>query len=263
MSRPRGYVGPEYLDLHARLLDASKERSYAFLHLQPGHRVLDVGCGSGTDTLALAALVGPTGLVVGVDYDQDMVAEAERRAAEAGVAARVQHRQADATALPFASDWFDACRSDRVFQHLPDPAGALAEMLRVTRPGGWVTVTDPDWGTLSIDLAETDLERRMTRFLVERCVNNGYSGRQLRRLFTRLRFEDITYRIGHLPLTDYRLARQVLVLDRVEAQALEAGVITRDELARWHASLEAAQREGVFFSCVSGVTVAGRKPATG
>src|SRR5690349_14771966 len=61
MSRPRGYVGPEYLDLHARLLDSSKERSYAFLHLEPGHRVLDLGCGPGTDTLALAALVGPTG----------------------------------------------------------------------------------------------------------------------------------------------------------------------------------------------------------
>ena len=54
------------------------------MHLQPGHAVLDVGCGPGTDTIVLAGLVGPTGRVVGVDSDAAMIAGADRRAGQAG-----------------------------------------------------------------------------------------------------------------------------------------------------------------------------------
>jgi ubiquinone/menaquinone biosynthesis C-methylase UbiE len=73
--------------------------------------------------------VGPTGLVIGADHDPEMVGEADRRAATAGVADRVEHRVGDALALP-----------------LPDPGRALAEMVRVTRAGGRIVGFDTDWG---------------------------------------------------------------------------------------------------------------------
>ena len=259
--QPKGYVDATYLDLHKVLLDRAKRASYELLHLAPGHHVLDVGCGPATDTISLGRLVGPGGEVVGVDYDVEMVDEANRRAAAAGVGAWVKHRQADAAGLPFESNVFDAARSERVFQYLLDPERALAEMARVTRPGGWIVIMDPDWGTLSIDTPETELERRLTRFVVDRCVNNAYSGRRLLRQFKRQGLEDVKVRVGHLPLTSYALAREVLVLDRLEPQALAAGAFTRDQLARLHTSFEEADRAGYFFASVSGVTVAGRKSA--
>ena len=258
---PKGYVDAAYLDLHKVLLGRAKQASYRLLDLAPGHRVLDLGCGPATDTLALGELVGPSGEVVGVDYDAEMVGEANRRAAAAALGAWVKHRQADATALPFAAEVFDAARSERVFQHLLDPEGALAEMIRVTKPGGRIVVSDADWGTLSIDTPEVDLERRLTRFLVDRCVNNAYSGRRLLRQFKRQGIEDVKVRIGHLPLTTYALAREVLVLDRLEPQVLAAGVLSCDELARLHTSFEDAERAECFFGSVSGTTVSGRKPA--
>lgn len=128
-----------------------RQRSVEALQLHPGQRVLDLGCGAATDTLALGRLVGPAGLVRGVDYDLRMVTQAQALARAAGLAEWVSHHHANATALPWADGYFDACRCDAVLQHLLDPELALDEMLRVTRPGGRLVVSDLDWATLSIE----------------------------------------------------------------------------------------------------------------
>ncbi len=87
-----GYVDSSYLDRHAQLLSAAKRRSYELMSVQAGQRVLDVGCGPGTDTLPLADVVGDSGQVYGVDFDPEMIEEANERAATAGIDGRVQHR---------------------------------------------------------------------------------------------------------------------------------------------------------------------------
>jgi ubiquinone/menaquinone biosynthesis C-methylase UbiE len=260
MSPAKGYVDPSYLQATAVILQRAKQRTSALMQIQAGHAVLDVGCGPGTDTIALAQLTGSSGRVVGVDHDAAMIAEAERRATQANVSAWVRHQEADATQLPFAADTFDAVRSERLFQHLRDPEQALVEMVRVTRTGGWVVVLDTDWGTVSIDTAEVDIERRLARVAAERCLYNGYSGRQLYRLFKRQALADLTLETFAYPLLDYALARQIGGLDAVEREALSAGIVTADELQQWRASLERAAAEGVFFGSGSLVLVAGRKP---
>ena len=138
------------------------------MHLEPDLRELDVGCGPGSDTLAISYLVGPAGEVYGVDYDVQMVVQANERALAAGVSARVIRRQAAATALSWQTDFFDASRSERMLQHLRGPDRAFAEMVRVTRPSGWVVVLESDWATFTIDSDEPELERRLVRFLTNR-----------------------------------------------------------------------------------------------
>ena len=73
------------------------------MHIELGHRIPDVGCGPGTDTVPLAQTVGPSGLVVGIDYDQEMIATADQRAEQTGVGDWVKHEHRDATSLPFES----------------------------------------------------------------------------------------------------------------------------------------------------------------
>ncbi len=263
MSSPKGYVDPEYLQATQNLLARLKQRTYACMQIDTGHRVLDVGCGPATDTITLAHLVGPTGQVRGVDYDEAMVAEADQRAEKAGVSAWVKHKCADASSLPFESEHFDACRSERLFQHLFNPAQALSEMARVTKNHGWLVVLDTDWGTGSVDTDEIDIERRLVRFHAEHCHHNGFSGRQLYRLFKQQGLQDVAFEVYPIALTNYTLARQIWVLDRLEMEALAAGIVTQDELSRFQKSLEQADAEGVFFGHGNMVLVCGRKAGQG
>jgi len=260
MPEPRDYIDTKYLNVLADLLKQDKQRTYTLMHLQPGQTVLDVGCGPGTDTIPLAQVVGKSGQVVGVDHDAAMIAEAERRAEQAGCSAWCRHLQADATALPLQTSTCDACRSERLFQHVPDPTAVLAEMVRVTKPGGWIVVFDADWSTLSIDTPEVDLEQRLLRYRLEHLVANGYVGRQLYGLLRRQQFTDIAVELHPIYLTDYAVGRYGCHLEVLETDALAAHVITEQELHRWRQSLERAQAIGAFYSHVMGVLVAGRKP---
>lgn len=259
MSQTKGYADSQLLRTLAELLNRTKQRSYALMQLQPFDKVLDIGCGPGTDTIPLAQLIGPKGQVVGVDHDEAMIAEAGQRAEQAGVSTWVKHTRADVTSLPFESDRFDSSRSERLFQHLLNPEQALSEMTRVTKRGGRLVVLDTDWGTTSIDTAEVDIERRLARVLAERVLHNGYSGRQLYRLFKQQGLADISIEMFPTHVRSYALLRQVVILDRVEKEALAAGIVTHDELDRWRSSLEQAEASGVCFGSGMLVMAVGRK----
>jgi ubiquinone/menaquinone biosynthesis C-methylase UbiE len=253
-----GYVDPEYLLVAGNLLQSFKEATYAKMQIEKGHKVLDVGCGAGMDTIPLAHLVGVSGEVVGVDYDEAMIAEAEERAQEASASGWVQHRFADATALPFEAGTFDSCRSERLFQHLPDAQAALAEMVRVTKRNGRVVVLDTDWGTASIDSREVDIERLFTRFFAD-TRHNGYSGRKLYRIFKEQGLADVSFEICPVPVTSYALFRQMLSMDKNEPKAIAAKALTEDEVRRWRQSLEEADANGLFFAYACLVLAVGRK----
>lgn len=257
--QPKGYVDTTYLDTVQKLLNVYKKLTYEHMRIQPGHKVLDVGCGPGTDTIPLAEQMRRSGQIIGVDYDEKMIAEAEQRAQKAGVSDCVIHKCADAIELPFESNYFDACRSERLFEHLPDPAKALSEMVRVTKPGGWIVVLDSDWGTFSIDANEIETERRLVRFFSEHSVNNGYSGRQLYRLFKQQGLADISTRICGVILTDYPFTRQLVLMDKSESEALAQGIVEVQELEQLHAFWEQADVEGNFFASVSMILASGIK----
>jgi ubiquinone/menaquinone biosynthesis C-methylase UbiE len=247
-----------YLETAAQFLREEKQLTYTAMHLQPGQRVLDVGCGPGVDTIALAELVGTSGSVEGVDADPAMVAAAEHRASAAGLHDRVHHHVADALALPFAADTFDAVRGERLFQHLSDARAALAEMLRVTRPGGWIVVLDTDYSSFTVDSDQTDLERRLA-LAAAQSVRSGYVARKLYRMFTDQGLSDISVTVRPGTLTTYEVARGAL-LDLIEPGALASGIVTEEQLHSWHAELERADARNVFFACMNMILVSGCKP---
>ncbi len=115
--------------------------------LHPGQRALDVACGTGRLTEALAATVGPGGEVIGIDLSGAMLQRARIRAGRVGAgrtagAATPAYLEADALALPFEDASFDAATIAFGLRNLPDYAAGLAEMARVVRPGGRVVVLE-------------------------------------------------------------------------------------------------------------------------
>lgn len=125
---------------------AQSSAAYLLPELRAGMRVLDVGCGPGSITLDLAALVGVDGQVTGIEVVEEPL-DAARAAAAARGDTRTEFQLGDVYALDFADDEFDVVHAHQVLQHLADPVSALREMRRVTKPGGLIAVRDVDYGT--------------------------------------------------------------------------------------------------------------------
>src|SRR4051794_24326032 len=135
---------------------AENSAGYLLPSLRPGLDLLDVGCGPGTITVDLAALVAP-GRAVGIDVSADPLAEARAAASAAGV--DVVFEVGDVYALAVDDDSFDVVHAHQVLQHLTDPVAALREMARVCRPGGVIGVRDVDYGGLLTFPADPGLDR--------------------------------------------------------------------------------------------------------
>jgi ubiquinone/menaquinone biosynthesis C-methylase UbiE len=224
------------------------------LAIKEGAALLDVGCGVGQDALTLAGLVGPAGRVVGIDASETMIQEARARAAEAHLP--VEYLSGDAYRLPFADGTFDGCQSSRVFEHLSEPGRALAEMVRVARPGARIVVADADFDLTIVDIPDRTLARKMIHLVCDN-VRQGWMGRQLPQLFREAGLCDIVINGRVLP-SDFAFFR--MVFDGILQRALAAGALSTEELARFWSDLEQAEREQRFFGGVVGFVVGGQKP---
>jgi demethylmenaquinone methyltransferase/2-methoxy-6-polyprenyl-1,4-benzoquinol methylase/phosphoethanolamine N-methyltransferase len=128
-------------DLFSRKVAFGRDKLVKLAAPVPGETVLDVGCGTGTLTIAIHAGVAP-GEVHGIDASPEMIAVAVRKAAEAAL--DIDFRVAVVEELPFPDDRFDLVTSSLMLHHLPDDLKrrALAEIRRVLRPGGRFVAMD-------------------------------------------------------------------------------------------------------------------------
>src|SRR4051812_41908569 len=146
---------------------AANSAGYLLGWLEPHMRILDIGCGPGTITTDLAALV-PDGHVTGVDHAPGILERARATAAERGLT-NVDFAVADVHALDYPDDTFCVVHAHQVLQHVGDPVQALREMHRVTRPGGFIAVRDSDYAAMTWYPASDglddwlDLYRRVAR----------------------------------------------------------------------------------------------------
>ena len=118
------------------------------LGLQPGDRVIDMGCGAGRHAYEMYRRGAD---VVAFDQDGDELAGvlelfgAMKEAGEVPDGAEADIKEGDALALPFADGEFDRVVASEVLEHIPEDEQAIAELVRVLRPGGTMAVTVPRW----------------------------------------------------------------------------------------------------------------------
>jgi ubiquinone/menaquinone biosynthesis C-methylase UbiE len=221
--------------------------------LREGMSVLDSGCGAGLETVRLARLVAPSGKVTGLDASQAFLAEARKRARDLRLP--IEYRQGDAQRLPFADRSFDVARAERLFLYLQEPAAALAELARVTKNRGSVYVIEPDFETVTINVGNRDLVRKVLNFDCDKDTRNGWIGRELPGMFRVAGLVDVEVQTGVVVFEPVAFSPYFL---EIGALAHDAGVITADELAGWQGAIKDLLKRDQLFCTITYFMIFGR-----
>lgn len=148
-SRQFGEMGKwaRYYDLVMALLTFGNEKKLRrveleFCKLQPGDRVLEIGCGTGTLSLAAKDQVGASGEVIGLDLAPEMIDKARSKATRRN--ADVSFRQGSIAVIPFPSEHFDVVLCSFMIFHMPEDVrrSGIVEIRRVLKPGGRLCIID-------------------------------------------------------------------------------------------------------------------------
>ena len=159
------------LSAHSRR-GAADSAAYLLAHLLAGMDLLDVGCGPASITADLAERVAP-GRVVALDAASGALEAARATLRERGLSEQVELTRGDVMALPFEDASFDVVHAHQVLQHLADPVGALAEMRRVTRPGGIVAVRDAVYSAMTWFPEPAGMEQWRSVYMATARANGG------------------------------------------------------------------------------------------
>ncbi len=135
----QAYVG---ITKHVGGLEATNEL-LARCHIGDAHKVLNVGCGIGVTSAYIAKKHGCH--VVGVDISEKMIEWSRRRVRQERVESDVELRVADILELPFQAGRFDVVIVESVIVFVEDKARAIRECVRVTKPGGYVGLSESCW----------------------------------------------------------------------------------------------------------------------
>jgi ubiquinone/menaquinone biosynthesis C-methylase UbiE len=219
------------------------QRLIEAVRLRPGEVVLDVGCGSGVLDRWLAWYTNQANRIIGVDVNRYLLREATAPAMQEGLADLIAFQEGDAEALPFPNNHVDVAVAFTVLEE-GNADRMLAEIVRVTKPGGRVAVivraTDIPW-VVNVPLSpEVKTKAGNARGPV------GAQGCTDASLYGRLRQAGLT----HLQMWPQFAAFEQL--HTPQAQFLQAGILstlTAEETQEWYSGMAQAVADGTYFYC--------------
>ena len=236
-----------------------RRRFLRFVPIRSGQRVLEVGCGSGVVVRDVAALVGPRGVVVGIDPSRGMVEAARALARAHALRRRMRWRLAYGAALPFADGRFDAALAVTVLLHVADPAGVVREMVRVTRPGGRVAVQDQDFGTVAVTHPDRALTERIMWGVATHMYEEPHSGRRLPALLRVAGLEEVRLLTDVFQDTTLEPFAKSF-LERRAANAVSFGIVDAPTAQTWLDGFTALVALGDFVLTFNYYGAVGVKP---
>jgi ubiquinone/menaquinone biosynthesis C-methylase UbiE len=241
-----------FREARQRLLDAAQVRG--------GTHLLELGCGTMPQLAETAAQVGSEGRIAGLDYTERFLQVARERAQALGID-RVEFQQGDCRALPFDDAAFDAVLADKLFIHVGPGELIVAEMLRVTRPGGWIGALDWDGEAVIIAADDQPLTRRIldTNRDQRACFD---AARRAAGWFSHAGATSVTVSGVLACFTDTAHPLMQALLRRWADRTVAAAAVQPREATAWLADTLAPQRPGSLLA-IPIIVTAGRKPEGG
>ena len=234
--------------------------------VRPGDRVLDVGCGPGAVSAALATAVGTSGSVLGIDLQATQVERARRYVERIGLQ-NVTFEVGDATDLSFDDGSFDLVYAKLLVMHLPDPLVGLRQMKRVLRPGGTLFLYELDAASAVYWPENTPAHRgwELTMEAMRQRGSDPEAGRKVYGYLRKLGFDDVRVipQMAAGTATQRRFlngAKQQVagLIESLREAIVRTGLASSDELAQIEKDLENDQPDE-YISTV-GVNCWGTKP---
>ncbi len=270
MTETTGYVlgtnPAEQRRLQQQSLDFAQQSAWLLdqAGIQPGWRVIDVGCGPRGVLDLMAARVGPSGRVVGLEQNAEHAALAETFAGAQRLET-VTIVKGDVVGNDLPTGSFDLAHERTVLVTVPDPAVALRAMVELVRPGGVVACQDPDQSARVCDPPHPAWDR-LTELLFEAWRRNGadpFLGRRLPRMLRRAGLEDVAVNLFAVETgVDHpRRFTFLTFIDNMRKAILAGGLIRAEELDQNVRALR-AHLEDPDTTVISGLfyQVWGRRP---
>ena len=235
--------------------------------LRPGQSVIDLGCGPRGILDMLAERVAPAGRVVGLDADPAHTAMAAEFAARRGRSG-VEIITADARSTGLGTGTFDLVHARTLLINLPDPAGVAAEMMRLTRPGGWVASLESDIEYARCYPPHSAFDRLCEIFTVAFRRNGAdpWIGRRVQELFRQAGLENVQAeaRVQMYPPRNSRRTIRLDLVRSIRSHVLEMNLASAAELDELDTAAR-AHLEDPHTVVISGLLFLtwGRKPDDG
>ncbi len=233
-----------------------REKVLALLAPKTGERALDIGCGPGLTTEALAHAVGPAGHVLGVDIAPPMLNIAQRRCASLS---QVAFGMADVTRLPYEDGRFDIALASQVYEYVEEVDHALKDLARVIRRGGRVVLVDTDWES-AVWASHDDARMRRVIETWNEHIPHPQLPRTLKRRMEAAGFSNI--RVEVVPLLNLSYdpnTYSVGMMTMLGNFATGRNGLSENDIAAWKDDARAIGEEnGYFFSLNRYVFIADR-----
>jgi ubiquinone/menaquinone biosynthesis C-methylase UbiE len=227
----------------------------AGLELPADALVLEVGCGTGVLTRALASLP-QVAAVVGVDVAPSLLERAREPAAELP---GVEFLEADARSLPFEGEIFDVVVFDSTLSHVAEPERGLAEAFRVLRPGGLLAAFDGDYATTTVALGDHDPLQACVDAMVANNVQDRWLMRRLPALVRLAGFEVVAFR-SHGYVEAGSAEYMLTIVDRGADVLRSLGRVDDEGAAALKAQARRRVAAGEFFGHIAYVSIVARRP---
>lgn len=216
------------------------------LDFQPDDDVLSIGCGPGFEPVEIAEDIGQDGHVHAIDQSEAMLTLAEQRCS--GIS-NITLSRADAVALPFADESFDAAVAVQVYEYLENLDTALAELARVLRPGGRAVVYDTDFDSLVWQATDQERMRAICEAFNDHCPR-PHLGSQLAPHLRNVGL--IVERVEPNPILNTWLNEDTFashLMEAIKTYVISRGKITADVATAWVDDLRATDAaEETFFN---------------